>query len=69
MKQQLQRYVGHVVRLNQQTFAEVSRRARRRGQMLENCFVVAEVSRQMHKLVCYGASLRILVGAADVVLI
>lgn len=69
MKQQLQKYVGHVVRLNQQTFADVSRRARRRGQILENCFVVAEVSRQMHKLICYGASLRILVGESDIVLI
>ena len=69
MKRQLQSYVGHVVRLNQPTFAEVSRRTRRRGEMLENCFVVAEVRGQMHKLICYGASLRIIVGAADVVLI
>lgn len=69
MKQQLGKYVGRIVRLNQQTFAEVSRQARRRGEMLENCFVVAEISRQMHKLICYGANLRILVGAADVVLI
>jgi hypothetical protein len=35
----------------------------------DNCFLVAAVSREMKKLICYGANTRIAVGAADVVLI
>ena len=33
------------------------------------CFLVAAVSGEMKKLICYGANMRIAVGAADVVLI
>lgn len=66
---QLQKYIGRIVRLNAHAFQELALRARRRGTVLENCFVVAEVKHRARKLVCYGASLRITVGASDVVLI
>ncbi len=65
----LEKYVGRIVRLNQRAFQEIARRARNRGGVLENCFLVAGVSREMRKLICYGANLRIVVGATDVVLI
>lgn len=66
---QLEKYVGRVVRLNKELFQEMAHRARRRGTALENYFVVAAVSREMRKLICYGANLRIAVCASDVVLI
>lgn len=65
----LDKYVGRIVRLNQRAFREIARRAKNRGAALENFFLVSGVSREMHKLICYGANLRITVGAADVVLI
>lgn len=69
MKRNLDQYVGRIVRLNHQIFQEISRRSRYQGMPFENRFLVSEVSRQMRKLVCYGATLRILVGPSDVVLI
>ncbi|MEO8411386.1 MAG: hypothetical protein ABI478_12530 [Propionivibrio sp.] len=69
MKRNLDQYVGRTVRLNQQVFQEISGRSRYQGTAFENRFLVSEVSRQMRKLVCYGARLRILVAPADVVLI
>lgn len=66
---QLDNYVGRIVRLNQQAFREITRRAKRQGAALENCFLVAEVSREMKKLICYGGNLRITVGVPEVVLI
>ena len=65
----LDSYVGRIVRLNQQAFREIAKRAMNRGIALENCFLVSGVSRGMRKLICYGASFRIMVGVADVVLI
>jgi hypothetical protein len=65
----LEKYVGRIVRLNQRAFREIAKRARDRSEALENCFLVSEVSRGVQKLICYGANLRIVVGAADVVLI
>ena len=65
----LEKYVGRIVRLNRRAFQEIARRAKNHGATLENCFLVAGVSREMRKLICYGANLRIVVGAADVVLI
>jgi len=65
----LEKYVGRIVRLNQRAFQEIVRRARNQGAVLENCFLVGGVSREMRKLVCYGANLRIMVCASDVVLI
>ena len=69
MKHKLEKYVGRIVRLNQETFQDICRQARHQGEILENCFVVAKVGRGMHNLVCYGANLRIIVGASDVALI
>jgi hypothetical protein len=65
----LERYVGRVVRLKQEVFQPVIRRAQRQGLALENCFIVAAVSREMRKLICYGADFRVAVGVAEVVLI
>ena len=44
-------------------------RAVRQGYALENSFIVSEVSRGVQKLICYGANFRIVVDAADVVLV
>lgn len=65
----LEKYVGRIVRLNQQAFEELRSRARQRGEALENCFLVAEVSRGVRKLICYGAHLRIVVAVSDVAFI
>jgi len=65
----LEKYVGRIVRLNQRAFQEIARRAKNQGAALENCFLVAGVSREMSKLICYGANLRIMVCASEVVLI
>ena len=65
----LDKYVGHIVRLNQRAFREIAKRARNQGTALENYFLVSGVSRGMSKLICYGANLRITVGVADVVLV
>ncbi|MBS1159526.1 MAG: hypothetical protein H6R15_1945 [Proteobacteria bacterium] len=69
MKQKLDHYVGRIVRLNQQAFQEICRHAKNQGEVLENCFLVAQVGRGVRQLVCYGANLRITVGVADVVFI
>ena len=63
------KYVGRIVRLNQQAYRTLTSRAKNQNTVLENSFLVAGISREMHKLICYGANLRIIVGAADVVLI
>ena len=63
------RYVGRIIRLKQEVFEAVRLRARRQGMTLENCFVVAAVTRELRKLVCYGADFRVVVGIADVALI
>lgn len=67
----LKRYVGRVVRLNQQAFREIAKRYKKPGQALENFFLVAEIEVRagMRRLICYGASLRITVDVADVVLV
>jgi len=65
----LHKYVGHIVRLNQNAFRKIAITAKSHGDALENCFLVAGVSREMRKLICYGANLRIIVGVTDVVLI
>ena len=65
----LDKYVGRIVRLNQQTYRKIANRAKNQSTVLENSFLVAGISREMHKLICYRASLRIVVCATDVVLI
>ena len=69
MNTKLQHYVGKIVRLNQQAFQQIRDRARRQGVSLENSFLVTEVRLCMKKLICYGASFRIEVDVADVVLV
>jgi hypothetical protein len=65
----LENYVGRVVRLKKSAFEEIARRARRREKVFENCFLVAGISTELRQLICYGADLRIMVGASEVVLI
>ena len=62
----LDHYVGRIVRLNQRAFQEISELAKYQGGALENCFLVAKAS---GKLVCYGATHRIDVSPADVILV
>ncbi len=66
---QLQEYVGRIVRLNKQAYLALRERARRQGVALENAFVVAAVSRRMRKLICYGHNFRIMVSASEVALV
>lgn len=68
----LESYVGRIVRLNANAFQALLKRVRRAksgGAGLENCFIVATISREMRTLICYGADIRITVGIADVVLV
>jgi len=69
MKRKLEKYVGRVVRLNKAAFEKIKEQADRSGEFLENYFLVASVSKQMRKLVCYGSNLRITVSLADVALV
>lgn len=65
----LERYVGRIVRLKQQALQKVAQRGRPRLVPLDNCFVVAAVSRELRQLICYGADLRVAVSVGEVVLI
>ena len=69
MKKQLEKYVGRVVRLNKATFEKIKEQADRSGEFLGNYFLVASVSHQMRKLVCYGWNKRITVSLSDVALV
>lgn len=62
-------YVGRNVRLKREVFQPMIRRAQRQGTAVDNCFIVAAVSREMRKLICYGANFRIAVGVSEVVLV
>lgn len=62
-------YVGRLVSLNPDVFQTLTQQARRTGMCPDNCFIVAAVSREMRKLICYGANLRVAVGMADVALV
>lgn len=65
----LEKYIGKSVRLTKRAFYDLPKRGRGEEAGRENYFLVATVSREMRKLICYGANMRIVVGAADVVLI
>ncbi|MBP5986930.1 MAG: hypothetical protein KA538_07065 [Azonexus sp.] len=69
MKSQLEKYVGCMVCLNKAAFEKLKEQAERSGEFVENYFLVASVSRQMRKLVCYGGNLRLIVPFSDVVLV
>ncbi|HEX8963041.1 MAG TPA: hypothetical protein VF801_08545 [Rhodocyclaceae bacterium] len=65
----LDNYVGRMVRLKQESFVPIARRARRQGMDLENQFIVANVSPEERKLICYGADFRVAVSAREVALL
>ena len=69
MNAKLQQYVGRIVRLKQQAFQKIRERAIRQGFSLENSFLVTEARENVKRLVCYGASFRVEVSIADVVLV
>lgn len=64
----LDKYVGRVVRVNDWALRNI-KGIRRQSDALDSHFIVAAVSRESRKLICYGANMRIAVGAADVSLI
>ncbi|HEX8989705.1 MAG TPA: hypothetical protein VF816_17235 [Rhodocyclaceae bacterium] len=65
----LDNYVGRMVRLNQESFVPIAQRARRQGMDLENQFIVANISPEQRKLICYGADVRVAVSVRDVALV
>lgn len=65
----LQKYVGHIVQLRTARFKALWERARRRGQPLENMFIVSAVIRKGKKLICYGGDMCFVVSPAEVVLV
>lgn len=65
----LEKYVGRCVRLKESAIDLLPKRRGCGDVEFDNCFLVAAISREMKKLICYGANMRIAVGAADVVLI
>ncbi len=65
----LEGYVGRIVSLKQDSFQPIARRAHRRGQNVENRFIVASIDSGVGKLICYGADFRVAVSAASVALL
>ena len=65
----LEKYVGRCVRLRASAIALLPKRRQHADCEFDNCFLVASISREMKKLICYGANMRISVGADDVILI
>lgn len=65
----LRRYIGRLVRIHPGQFGKLLDRARRRGQFLENRFLIGAVTGKGRKLVCYGFNLRLEVAAGDIVLV
>lgn len=65
----IEKYVGCVVRLNKAAFDKIKEKADQSGAFVENYFLVASVSKQMRKLVCYGWNMRLTVPLSDVVLV
>lgn len=69
MNNNLNRYLGRIVRLNKLAYQEIKERALRKGVALENSFLVASVNRKLKKIICYGANFRIVVSFSDVILV
>lgn len=65
----LEKYVGHLVRLNQDVFQRIIALARQQGITPDNRFLVATVNRRLRKLICYGANFCITVSVSEVVLV
>lgn len=66
MAKRLDWFLGRMVRLNHCLFSETSARARKHGNSIENLFLVASIERHTRRLICYGANIRLVVGAKDV---
>lgn len=66
MAKRLDWFLGRMVRLNHCLFSETSARARKQGNSIENLFLVASIERHTRRLICYGANIRLVVGAKDV---
>lgn len=69
MKRKLNTYLGRMVRLDERVFEAKRYRAASLGYDLENCFLVSERSSSLDYLICYGANIRVVVNAANVVLV
>lgn len=67
--EQLDKYVGQLVRLKTDVFQRIIALARRQGITPDNRFLVATVNRRLRKLICYGANFRITVSVSEVVLV
>ncbi|MCM2306662.1 MAG: hypothetical protein NDI91_04220 [Sulfuritalea sp.] len=65
----LKLYVGKLVRLHPARFRLLLASVRRRGQALENCFLIGAVSGTGRKLICYGFNQRLEVAPDDIVLV
>ncbi len=65
----LKRYVGKLVRLHPARFRSLLASVRRRGQALDNCFLIGAVSDTGRKLICYGFNQRLEVAPDDIVLV
>lgn len=63
------RYVGHIVRLDQNAFQRLIEKARRRGLVPDNRFLVAAFNRKLRKLICYNADFRVTVSISEVALV
>lgn len=63
------RYVGHIVRLEQHLFQRIVEHARRPGVAPDNRFLVASASRRLRKLICYNADFRVTVSVSEVALV
>lgn len=64
----LHQFVGHIVHLRPANFKILWKNAQKKGQSLENLFLVSAFNKKKNKLICYGAGLCLLVTPSDVVL-
>ena len=62
----LQHYVGRLVRLRPAIFERLASAARRRGEAIDNSFIVASARIACNKLVCCGADRCLLVRPSDI---
>lgn len=65
----LERYVGRIVRLQQQAYLQIISRGQAIAERQENRFLVAAVDRRMRQLICYGGNFRINVSPSDIILV
>ena len=65
----LEKYVGRIVRLQQQTYLRITGRGHAAAERQENRFLVAAVDRRMRQLICYGGNFRINVNPSEIILV